>query len=66
MSDNEWLPGTEPSKKAVAVAIDRRSLSERSKLSDRSLVDFRRVCEQIGILDRETDTIRQAPGRKNV
>lgn len=40
------------------MAIDRRPLSERSKLSDRGLVDFRRVCDQMGILDRETDTIR--------
>jgi hypothetical protein len=57
MSDNEWLPATELPKKAV-VAIDRRSLSERSKLSDHGLVDFRRVCDQMGILNRETDTIR--------
>jgi hypothetical protein len=57
MSDDEWLPENEPPKKA-AVAIDRRSLSERSKLSDCGLVDFRRVCDQVGILDRETDTIR--------
>jgi len=58
MSDSEWLPETEPPKKAATVAIDRRSLTERSKLSDRGLVDFRRVCDQMGILDRETDTIR--------
>jgi hypothetical protein len=58
MSDNEWLPETESPQKAVALAIDRRSLSERSKLSDRGLVDFRRVCDQMGILNRETDTIR--------
>ena len=55
MSDNEWLPETEPPKKAVVVAIDRRSLTERGKLSDRGLVDFRRVCDQVDILDRETD-----------
>jgi len=35
-----------------------RSFTERSKLSDRGLVDFRRVCDQMGILDRQTDTIR--------
>lgn len=38
-----------------------RSFAERSKLSDRGLVDFRRVCEQMDILDRETDTIRAGP-----
>jgi hypothetical protein len=43
------------------VTIDRRPLSERAKLSDRGLVDFRRVCDQMGILDRETDTIRPGP-----
>jgi hypothetical protein len=58
MSDNEWLPETELPKKAVVVTINRRSLSERSKLSDRGLVDFRRVCDQMNILNRETDTIR--------
>lgn len=58
MSNDEWLPETEPPKKAAVVTIDRRSLSERSKLSDRGLVDFRRVCDQMGILDRSTDTIR--------
>jgi hypothetical protein len=58
MSDNEWLPETEPPKQRIVEAIDRRSLSERFKLSDRGLVDFRRVCDQMGILNRETDTIR--------
>jgi len=57
MSDNEWWPETEPPKKGEAVAIDRRPFYERAKLSDRGLVHFRRVCDQIGILDRETDTI---------
>ena len=57
MNDNEWLPEPEPPKKTIVV-IDRRPLSERSKLSDRGLVDFRRVCNQMGILDQETDTIR--------
>jgi hypothetical protein len=42
--------------------IDRRPFSERAKLSDRGLVDFRRVCDQMRILDRETDTIR--PGHR--
>jgi hypothetical protein len=58
MSDDEWLPETEPLKKAAVEVIDRRPLAERSKLSDRGLVDFRRVCDQMGILDRETDAIR--------
>jgi hypothetical protein len=57
MTDGEWLPETGPPKKAPVVTIDRRPLSERSKLSDRGLVDFRRVCDQMGILDPETDTI---------
>jgi hypothetical protein len=60
MSDDEWLPETEPPKKATIVVVDRRPLAERSKLVDRGLVDFRRVCDQMGILDRETDTIRSA------
>jgi hypothetical protein len=58
MTDGEWLPETEPPKKAPVATIDRGPLSERSKLSDRGLVDFRRVCDQMGILDPETDTIR--------
>jgi hypothetical protein len=53
MTDGEWLPETTP-----MVTMDRRPLSERSKLSDRGLVVFRRVCDQMGILDRATDTIR--------
>jgi hypothetical protein len=57
MSDSEWLPETEPTKRVSVVTIDRRPLSERSKLSDRGLVDFRRVCDRMGILDRDTDTI---------
>jgi hypothetical protein len=61
MSNNEWLPETEAPKGAQVVTIDRRPLSERSKLSDRGLVDFRRVCDQLGILDRDTDTIRSVP-----
>jgi hypothetical protein len=60
MSNNEWLPETEQPKTATVVKMDRRPLSERAKLSDRGLVDFRRVCEEISILDRETDTIRSA------
>ena len=60
MREEEWLPEIEPSKKATVVAIDKRPLAERSKLVDRGLVDFRRVCDQMGILDRETDTIRSA------
>jgi hypothetical protein len=58
MREEEWLPEIEPSKKATVVAIDKRPLAERSKLVDRGLLDFRRVCDQIGILNRETDTIR--------
>jgi hypothetical protein len=61
MTDGEWLPETERPKKASVVTIDRRPLSERSKLNDRGLVDFRRVCDQMGILDREADTIRAVP-----
>ena len=57
MTDGEWLPETGSPKKAPVVRIDRRPLSERSKLSDRGLVDFRRVCDQVGILDRAADTI---------
>lgn len=59
MCTDEWLPETEPPKKAPVVAIDRRPLRERAKLADRGLVDFRRVCDQMGILDRETDTITE-------
>jgi len=66
MRENEWLPETEPPQKAAVGAIDRRPLSERSKLSDRGVMDFRRVGDQMGILDRDTDTIRLAPGRRNV
>ena len=62
MTDGEWLPNAEPTKKASVVTVDRRPLSERSKLSDRGLVDFRRVCDQMGILDRATDTI--VPGEE--
>jgi hypothetical protein len=58
MSNDEWLPETEPLPKATVVKMDRRPLSERSKLSDRGLVDFRRVCDQMGMLDRTTDIIR--------
>jgi hypothetical protein len=61
MSADEWTPETEPPRKQSVVTIDRRPLSERSKLVDRGLVDFRRVCDQMGILDRETDTIRSQP-----
>jgi hypothetical protein len=57
MSNNEWLPESGPPRKAAMAAVDRRSLSERSKLSDRGLVDFRRVCDRLGILDRDSDTI---------
>ena len=62
MTDGEWLPATERPKKASVVTMDRRPLSERSKLSDRGLVDFRRVCDQMGILDRATDMI--IPGKE--
>ena len=57
MTPGEWLPETEPTKRASVVTMDRRPLSERSRLSDRGLIDFRRVCDQVGILDRATDTI---------
>jgi hypothetical protein len=60
MSKEEWLPETEPLMKAPVVTLDRRPLAERSRLCDRGLVDFRRVCDQMGILERETDTIRSA------
>jgi hypothetical protein len=56
MSDNK-LAETDSTKSTSVVAIDRRPLSERSKLSDRGLVEFRRVCDEMGILDRVTDTI---------
>ena len=58
MSNDEWLPEAQPSKRAQLARTDRRPLSDRSKLGDRGLVDFRRVCDQMGILNRETDTIR--------
>jgi hypothetical protein len=58
MSEEEWLPETEPSMKAAVVTLDRRPLAEHSRLRDRGLVDFRRVCDQMGILDAETDAIR--------
>jgi hypothetical protein len=61
MSDDEWLSETEPTRSTSVVTIDRRPLSERSRSSDRGLVDFRRVCDQMGILDREEDTIRAMP-----
>jgi len=57
MTYGEWLPEAEPTKVPSVVTIDRRPLSERSKLSDRGLIDFRRVCDQTAILDRVTDTI---------
>jgi hypothetical protein len=45
MSNDEWLPKTEQPKKAPVATIDRRSLS---KLRDRGLVDFQRVCDRMG------------------
>jgi hypothetical protein len=60
MSADEWVPEKDPPR-TQPVTIDRRPLSERAKLSDRGLVDFRRVCDQMGILDVETDTIRPGP-----
>jgi len=62
--NDEWLPETVPPRKMQMVTVVYWPFSERSKLSDRGLVDFRRVCEQTGILNRETDTIRSLP-RKN-
>jgi hypothetical protein len=61
MSADESVPGKDPPRTQPIVTIDRRPLSERAKLSDRGLVDFRRVCDQMGILDRESDTIRPGP-----
>ena len=55
MSADEWVPEKDPPRIQPVVTIDRRPLSERAKLSDRGLVDFRRACD---LLDRETDTIR--------
>ena len=54
----EWLSEKVPPMKKEIVGLDRRPLSERSKLVDRGLVDFRRVCEQMGILDPVNDVIR--------
>jgi hypothetical protein len=66
-STDEWLPDTEPPKKASMVSMDRRPLLERTKMSNRGLVDFRRVCDQMGILNRAADTIQDAPsGSENV
>jgi len=61
MSADEWAPEKDPPRTQPVVTIDRRPLSERARLSDRGLVDFRRVCDQMGILDRETDAIRPGP-----
>lgn len=58
MNDEQWSLETGPPKKSEIVGLDRRPLSERSKLVDRGLVDFRRVCDQMGILDRVNDVIR--------
>ena len=57
ISDEQWLPGEGPPRKNEVVGLDRRPLSERSKLVDRGLVDFRRVCEHMGILDPVNDVI---------
>lgn len=62
MSD-EWLPDAQSAVIARPSTLARRPLYERSKLSDRGLVDFRRVCDQMGILDRKTDTIRASQQR---
>jgi hypothetical protein len=64
MIDDEWLPEIEPPSSRRVVEMDRRPLSERPRLSDRGLVDFRRVCDHIGILDPESDAIRRTPGKK--
>jgi hypothetical protein len=64
MSADEWVPGKDPPRIQPVVTVDRRPFSERAKLSDRGLVDFRRVCDQMGLLDRETDTIRQGPSER--
>ena len=58
VSDEEWLPEAGAPRKNEMVGLDRRPLSERSKLVDRGLVDFRGVCEQMGILDPVNDIIR--------
>lgn len=57
MGDDQWVLDTSTPTPHV-VSIDRRPLSKRAKLVDRGLVDFRRVCDQMGILDKEADTIR--------
>jgi hypothetical protein len=61
MSAGEWVSEQSAPRTQLVVTIDRRPLSERAKLSDRGLVDFRRVCDQMSILDRATDTIRPGP-----
>jgi hypothetical protein len=48
-SADEWLPEIEPLKNAPVVSMDGRPLAERSKLSDRGLVDFRRCDLQCGL-----------------
>jgi hypothetical protein len=58
---DEWMPEKDPPRTQPVVTIDRRPLSERAKLSDRGLMGFRRVCDQMGILDQESDTIRPGP-----
>jgi hypothetical protein len=60
MSADEWLPEVEPVKNAPVVSMEGKPFAERSKLSDRGLVDFRRVCDQMGILIRAEDTIQDA------
>ena len=45
----EWVLEKVPPRKATVVTIDRGPLSERSKLGDRGLVEFRRLCDQVGI-----------------
>jgi len=61
MSADEWMPDKDPLMTQPVVTIDRRPLSERAKLSDRGLVHFRPVCDQMGLRDRESDTIRPGP-----
>lgn len=63
MSGDEWLPETETLKNVSIVTVDRRPFTERYNLVDRGLVDFRRVCDQMGVLDRETDTISSVPAK---
>lgn len=49
-----------PKSHRVHVESHSKPLRERFKLSDRYLADFQRVCDQVGILDRDSDANRMA------